>query len=61
MTVRGRSVFVAGFTVFHSRVGMLFGVFVLAHVMMMGGLMVMVSGSVVVSGCLMVMLASRMR
>jgi hypothetical protein len=61
MFMRGRRVFVAGFAMFVSRLRMLFGFFVLTHVMMMGRLMVMVSGSVVVSGRLMVMLARRMR
>ena len=45
MFMRGRRVFVAGFAMFVSRLRMLFGFFMLAHVMMMGGLMVMVSGS----------------
>jgi hypothetical protein len=57
----GRSMFVADFTVFVSRVGMPFGVFMLAHIMMVSGLMVVMSGSMMVSRCLMMMLASGMR
>lgn len=60
MTVGGRGVFVAGLAMFESRGCVLLGVFVLAKIVMMRRLMVMMRGGVVVSGRLMVMLASRM-
>jgi hypothetical protein len=45
---------------FVSRFGVLLRVFVLAEVMVMGGLMMMMRGSVVMSGGLMMMLTGRM-
>jgi hypothetical protein len=60
MTVGCRSVFVTGLAMFVSRGCVLLGVFVLAEIVMMRRLMVMMCSGVVVSGRLMVMLASRM-
>ena len=45
---------------FVSRFGVLLRLFVLAKVMMMGGLMMMMGGGVVMSGGLMMMLTGRM-
>ena len=45
---------------FVSRFGVLLRLFVLAEVMMMGGLMMMMGGSVVMTGRLMVILTGRM-
>jgi hypothetical protein len=60
MTVGCRGVLVTGLAMFVSRSCVLLGVFVLAEIVMMRRLMVMMCGGVVVSGRLMVMLASRM-
>ena len=60
MTVGCRGEFVTGLAMFVSRGCVLLGVFVLAEIVMMRRLMVMMCGGVVVSGRLMVMLASRM-
>jgi hypothetical protein len=60
MFASGRGVLVSLLAMFVSRVGMLFRVFVLAEVMMMGGLMMMMRGSVMISGGLMMMLTGRM-
>ena len=60
MTVGCRGVFVTGLAMCESRGCVLLGVFVLAEIVMMRRLMVMMCGGVVVSGRLMVMLASRM-
>jgi hypothetical protein len=57
MTEGGRGVFVALLAMFVSRSRVLFRLFVLAHIMMMGGLMMMVRGGVVMSGRQMVVLA----
>jgi len=56
MTVGSRGMFVGEFAMFESGSCVLFHLFVLAEIVMMGRLMVMVSCSVVVSGRLMVML-----
>ena len=56
----GRRVLVCLLAMFVSRFGVLFRLFVLAKIMMMGGLMMMVRGRVVMSGCLMMMLTGRM-
>ncbi len=60
MTVGGRGGFVRGLAVFEGRGRVLLGLCVLAEIVMMRRLMVMMRGGVVVSGCLMVMLARRM-
>jgi hypothetical protein len=60
MFASGRGVLVSLLAMFVSRVGMLFRVFVLAEVVMMGGLMMMMRGSVMISGGLMMMLTGRM-
>jgi hypothetical protein len=60
MTVGGRGVFVGELAMSESRSGVFFRLFVLAEFVMMGRLMVVMSGSVVVSGRLMVMLTRRM-
>jgi hypothetical protein len=60
MAVGCRGVFVTGLAMFVSCSCVLLGVFVLAEIVMMRRLMVMMCGGVVVSGRLMVMLASRM-
>jgi hypothetical protein len=53
-------VLVSLLAMFVSRFGMPLRVFVLAEVMMMGGLMMMMGGSVVISRGLMMMLTGRM-
>jgi hypothetical protein len=60
MFASGRGVLVSLLAMFVSRFGMSLRVFVLAEVMMMGGLMVMMGGSVVISRGLMMMLTGRM-
>jgi hypothetical protein len=60
MFVSGRGVLVSLLAMFVSCFGMLRRVFVLAEVMVMGGLMMMMRGSVVMSGSLMMMLTGRM-
>jgi hypothetical protein len=60
MAVCRRAVLVALLAMFVGGSRVLFGLFVLAQIVMMGGLMMMVRGGVVVSGSLMVMLARRM-
>ena len=60
MFVGGRRVLVCLLAMFMSRFGVLFRLFVLAKIMMMGRLMMMVGGRVVMSGCLMMMLTGRM-
>jgi hypothetical protein len=60
MIVGSRSMFVGELAMFVSRSGVLLRLFVLAEIVMMGRLMVMMRGSVVVSGCPMVMLTRRM-
>jgi len=60
MFVGGRRVLVRLLAMFVSRFGVLFRLFVLAKIMMMGGLMMTVGGRVVMSGCLMMMLTGRM-
>jgi hypothetical protein len=60
MFASGRGVLVSLLAMFVSRVGVLFRVFVLAEVVMMGGLMMMMRGSVMISGGLMMMLTGRM-
>ena len=60
MFVGGCRVLVCLLAVFVSRFGVLFRLFVLAKIMMMGGLMMMVGGRVVMSSCLMMMLTGRM-
>ncbi len=59
MLVSSRSVFVSLLAMFVSGCGVLLRLFVLAEVMMMGGLMVMMGRSVVMSGGLMMMLTCR--
>ena len=59
MFASGRGVLVS-LAMFVSRFGVLLRVFVLADVMVMGGLMMMMRGSVVMSGSLMMMLTGRM-
>jgi len=60
MFVGGRRVLVCLLAMFVSRFGVLFPLFMLAKIMMVGSLMMMVGGRVVMSGCLMMMLAGRM-
>jgi hypothetical protein len=60
MFASGRGVLVSLLAMFVSRFGMPLRVFVLADVMMMGGLMMMMGGSVVISRGLMMMLTGRM-
>jgi hypothetical protein len=60
MFVGGRGVLVSLLAMFVSRFGVLLRVFVLADVMVMGGLMMRMRGSVVMSGGLMMMLTGRM-
>jgi hypothetical protein len=60
MTVGSRGMFVGKFAMFESRSCVLLRLLVLAVFVMMGRLMVMMRGSVVVSGRLMVMLMRRM-
>jgi hypothetical protein len=60
MFASGRGVLVSLLAMFVSRFGMPLRVFVLAEVMMMGGLMMMMGGSVVISRGLMMMLTGRM-
>jgi hypothetical protein len=48
------------FAMFVSRFGVLLRLFVLAEIMMMGGLMMMMGGSMMMRGGLMVMLDTRM-
>jgi hypothetical protein len=57
MLVGSLGVRVPVLAVFVSRFGALLRLFVLAEIMMMGGLMVVMGGSVMVSGGLMMMLA----
>ena len=59
MFVGGRRVLVCLLAMFVSRFS-ISRLFVLAKIMMMGGLMMMVRGRVVMSGCLMMMLTGRM-
>ena len=60
MFVGGRAVLVPVLAVLVCRFGVLFRLFVLAKIVMMGGLMMMVGGGVVMSRGLMMMLAGRM-
>jgi hypothetical protein len=60
MFASGRGVLVSLLAMFVSRFGVLLRVFVLADVMVMGGLMMMMRGSVVMSGSLMMMLTGQM-
>ena len=60
MTVGSRGMFMGTLAMFESRGGVLLRLFVLTEFVMMGRLMVMMCGSVVVSGRLMVMLTCRM-
>jgi hypothetical protein len=60
MFVGGRGVRASLLAMFVSRVGVLFCLFLLAEVMMMGGLMMMMGGSVMISGGPMMMLTGRM-
>ena len=60
MFVGGRGVLVSLLAMFVSRFRVPLRLFVLAEVMMMGGLMMMMRGSVMISGGLMMMLAGRM-
>ena len=60
MTVGSRGMFVGKLAMFESRSGVILRLFVLADIVMMGRLVVMMRGSVVVSGRLMVMLTRRM-
>jgi hypothetical protein len=52
--------FMGELAMFVSRICVLLRLFVLAEIVMMGRLMVMMRGSMVVSGCPMVMLTRRM-
>ena len=56
----GGAVLVRELAVFVCRGCVLLGFFVLAEIVMVGGLMVMMRGGVMVTGCLMVMFAGRM-
>ena len=60
MFVSSRGVLVGLLAMLVSRFGVLLCLFVLAEIMMMGGLMVMMRGCVVMSGRLMMMLTGRM-
>ena len=60
MFVGGRAVLVSLLAVLVSHFGVFLRLFVLAKIVMMGGLMMMVGGRVVMSGCLMMMLTGRM-
>ena len=60
MFVGGRAVLVSLLAMFVSCFGVLLGLFVLAEIVMMGGLMVVMGGGVMMSGGLMMMLAGRM-
>ncbi len=60
MLVGGRRVLLSLLAMFVSRVGVILRLFVLAKIMMMGGLMMMMGGGVVMSGGLMMMLTGRM-
>jgi hypothetical protein len=60
MFASGRGVLVSLLAMFVSRFRVPLRLFVLAEVMMMGGLMMMMRGSVMISGGLMMMLAGRM-
>jgi hypothetical protein len=60
MFVGGRGVLVPLLAMFVSRFCVLLRLFVLAEVMMMGGLMMMMGGSVVISCGLMMVLTCRM-
>ena len=60
MFASGRGVLVSLLAMFVSRVSVLLRLFVLAEIMVMGGLMMMMRGGVVISGSLMMMLGSRM-
>jgi hypothetical protein len=60
MLVGGRCVFVPGSAMFVGSVGMLFRLFVLAEIMMVGRLVMMVGGGVMISGGLMMVLTGRM-
>ena len=60
MFASGRGVLVSLLAMFVSRFGVLLRVFVLAEVMVMGGLMMMMGGRVVISRGLMMMLTGRM-
>jgi hypothetical protein len=60
MFVGGRGVLVSLLTVLVSRFGVLLRLFVLAEIVMMGGLMMMMGRGVVMCGGLMMMLAGRM-
>jgi hypothetical protein len=58
--VGGRAVLVSQLAMFVSSHGVRLGLFVLAEIVMKGGLMVVMGGGVVVGGGLMMMLARRM-
>jgi hypothetical protein len=60
MFVSGRRMFMALLAVLMRDSSVFLGLFVLALIMVMGGLMVVVGGGVMVGGSLMVMLARRM-
>jgi hypothetical protein len=60
MTVGSRGMFVGKLAMFESRRCVILRLFVLADIVMMGRLVVMMRGSVVVSGRQMVMLTRRM-
>jgi hypothetical protein len=60
MTVGSRGMFVSELSMFKSRGCVLLGVVMLAEIVVMGSLMMMMCGSVMVSGCLVMMLTRRM-
>ena len=60
MFASGRGVLVSLLAMFVSRVSVLLRLFVLAEIMVMGGLMMMMRGGVVISSSLMMMLSGRM-
>jgi hypothetical protein len=60
MFAGGRGVLVSLLAMFVSRFGVLFRLFVLAKIVMMGGLVMMMGSSMMMRGGLMMMLASRM-
>jgi hypothetical protein len=60
MFVRGRCVLMSLLAMFVGRVGVILRLFVLAKIMMMGGLMMMMGRGVMMSGGLMMMLTGRM-
>jgi hypothetical protein len=61
MLMGGRCIFMPGSAMFVSSLGMLFRLFVLAEIMMVGRLVMMVGGGVMISGGLMMVLTGRIR